>query len=280
MRSPILPPETSPGSAQTRIPVRPAVAVEIAGLSDVGRLRKRNEDAIDWDARLGVAMVADGMGGSQGGDVAAVTALRCIKADLRHALADGERHGARARSRQVRAALVVELVRRANQSVRKCAAADQRLNGMGTTLVLALLGPDYLTAAHVGDSRLYRLQGSRLQRLTEDHSMVQEMVERGQMNARQAAASRHRNVITRALGIAREVTVDVAHHDVVPGDLFMLCTDGLTNMVAEDEIAAVLGAHAHDLDAAARSAVSLANARGGRDNVSVVLLRILAQRGG
>mgnify|MGYP003576193580 CR=1 FL=1 len=271
-------PETGAQGAKTKAVAKRAIAVEIAGVTDVGRLRKRNEDAIEWDARLGVAMVADGMGGSQGGDVAAATALPSIKYDLRRALADGERHGERALSRDVRASLVVELVRRANQGVRMSAARDHRLNGMGTTLVLTLLGPDYLTAAHVGDSRLYRLRGPKLERLTEDHSMVQEMVGRGQMNARQAAMSRHRNVITRALGIARDVTVDVAHHAIAPGDIFMLCTDGLTNMVAEDEIGAALVAHAHDLETAGRNAVNLANARGGRDNVSVVLLRVL--RGG
>ncbi len=268
------------GVVRTRTPGYCVPLVEIAGVSDVGRLRRRNEDAVDWDTRLGVAMVADGMGGSQGGDVAARTALRSIKDDLRRALADGERHGPRARSREVRASLVVELVRRANQGVRKSAARDQELDGMGTTLVMTLLGPDFVTAAHVGDSRLYRLRGSRLERLTEDHSMVQEMVTRGQMNARQAAVSRHRNVITRALGIAQDVNVEVAHHVIAPGDVFMLCTDGLTNMVPEAEIGAALIAHAHSLEVAARNAVNIANARGGRDNVSVVLMRILELRDG
>jgi protein phosphatase len=260
---------------RNRAPGKSAPLIEIAGVSDVGRLRRRNEDAIDWDTGLGVAMVADGMGGSQGGDIAARTALRSVKDDLRRALADSERLGARARSREVRASLVVELVRRANQGVRKSAARDKQLDGMGTTLVMALFGPDFVTAAHVGDSRLYRLHGSRLERLTEDHSMVQEMVDRGQMNARQAAVSRHRNVITRALGIAQDVTVDVAHHPIAPGDVFMMCTDGLTNMVPEAEIGAALAAHAHDLEVAARNLVNIANARGGRDNVSVVLMRIL-----
>jgi serine/threonine protein phosphatase PrpC len=133
-------------------------AVEIAGVSDVGRLRKRNEDAIDWDVRLGLAMVADGMGGSQGGDVASRTALQSIKDDLRRALADASRPGSRAHTQEVRGALVVELVRRANQGVRKSAARDNRLQGMGTTLVMALVGPGFLTVAHVGDSRLYRVR--------------------------------------------------------------------------------------------------------------------------
>lgn len=110
--------------------------------------------------------------------------------------------------------------------------------------------------------------------------MVQEMVGRGQMDARQAAISRQRNVITRALGIAQQVSVDVAHHACEPGDIFLLCTDGLTNMVPEAEIAAALAAHAHNLEAAARNVVNLANARGGRDNVSAVLMRILGAHDG
>ena len=245
-------------------------------MSDVGRIRERNEDAIDWDAALGVVMLADGMGGSQAGDVASRTALRSIKDDLRRALADVSRRGPRANSREVRELLVVELVRRANQGVRKSASRDNRLSGMGTTLVMVLVGPDFLTAAHVGDSRLYRLKEGILSRLTEDHSMVQELVQRGQLNATQAARSRHRNVITRALGKSPDVTVDVAHHDIVAGDVFLLCSDGLTNMLTDAELGATLAAHPGDLEAAACNAVRLANERGGRDNISVVLIRILA----
>jgi serine/threonine protein phosphatase PrpC len=252
-----------------------ALGVQIAGVTDVGRVRRRNEDAIDWDRQLGLVMVADGMGGSQGGDIASRTALQSIKDDLRRAVAERRRQGALPLSREVQGALVAELVRRANQGVRRSAARDNRLLGMGTTLVMALVGPDFVTCAHVGDSRLYRLRGETMLRLTDDHSMVQELVHRGQMNEREAAQSRHRNVITRALGISTDVLVDVEHHAAEPGDLFMLCSDGLTNMLPEAEIAAALVMHANDLQAAAHHAVGLANARGGRDNVSVVLLRIL-----
>jgi len=251
-------------------------ALQVAGVTDVGRVRRRNEDAIDWDLQLGLVMVADGMGGSQGGDIASRTALQSIKEDLRRALADSERHGVRALTREVRASLVVELVRRANQGVRKSASRDTRLLGMGTTLVMALVGPDFVTSAHVGDSRMYRLRKGTIARLTEDHSMVQELVQRGQMDERQAAHSRHRNVITRALGIAQDVVVDVKHHPTQPGDIFMLCSDGLTNMLPDAEIAAAIGEFPDDLQAAAGNAVALANTRGGRDNVSVVLMRILA----
>lgn len=260
---------------QTRSPVATyASLVQIAGASDVGRHRKRNEDAIDWDVQLGLAMVADGMGGNQGGDVASVTVLRSIKNDLRRALADARRHGERAHTREVRGSLVVELVRRANQTLRMSAERDPRLRGMGTTLVMCLLGKDYVTVAHVGDSRIYRLRANRLERLTEDHSMVQELVGRGAMDAQQAAKSHNRNVLTRALGVEPDVTVDVAHHDLRSGDVYVLCSDGLTGMAPDAEIAAVLEGCAGNLEATANRAVALANERGGRDNISVVLLKV------
>jgi len=248
--------------------------LEIVGLTDVGRVRERNEDAIDWDVPLGVALLADGMGGNQGGDVASRTALQSIKDDLRRALADGKRHGPRALTQEVRGALVVELVRRANQGVRKSASRDNRLSGMGTTLVMVLAGPGFLTAAHVGDSRLYRVRSACMERLTVDHSMVQELVQRGKMDAAQAARSRHRNVITRALGKSPDVEVDVAHHAIKAGDVFMLCSDGLTNMLSDAELGAVFEVNPEDLAAVARDAVWLANERGGRDNISIVLIRI------
>jgi protein phosphatase len=257
------------------VPSSHAVRVEIAGVTDVGRLRRRNEDAIDWDTGLGMAIVADGMGGNQAGNVASATAIRSIKADIRRAFADSASHGPRAVLKEVRSALVTELIRRANRDLRRLAARDNRLSGMGTTIALALAGPDYLTVAHVGDSRVYRLRGRALVRLTEDHSMVQELVERGEMNAQEAATSKHRNVITRALGIAHDVMVDVAHHVTLTNDVFMLCSDGLTNMVPEQEIETMLARGCADLGVSAREIIAAANARGGRDNISVVLMRIL-----
>ena len=254
--------------------------VEIAGVTDVGRLRKRNEDAIDWDMRLGLAMVADGMGGMQGGDVASATALRSIKSDLRRALAEARTHDERPPTCEERGSLVVELVRRANQAVRQGAARDPRLNGMGTTLVMGLIGSDHLTVAHVGDSRMYRLRGRSLQRLTEDHTMVQELVGRGSMDAREAAQSRNRNVITRALGVYPDVIVDIAHHDLQAGDLYMLCSDGLTGMASDTDISNVLDTSAENLETTAKRVIELANSRGGRDNVSVVLLKVLEMRHG
>jgi protein phosphatase len=272
-----LPHEASVAQPAQSIASRTASApgVEVAGVTDVGMRRKRNEDAIDWDLQLGLAMVADGMGGNQGGNVASVTALRSIRNDLRRALADAPRSSDRAGTRKVRGALIAELVRRANHAVRAAAGRDPRLRGMGTTLVMALLGEGYLSVAHVGDSRMYRLREGSLDRLTDDHTVVQELLVRGKLDPLEAAVSRNRNVITRALGIYQDVAVDVAHHDTRPGDVYMLCSDGLTGMASDADIAMVLGNCDPSLEQSARGLVELANSRGGKDNVSVVLLRTL-----
>jgi protein phosphatase len=170
---------------------------------------------------------------------------------------------------------MVEIVRRANQAVWQGAARDPQLRGMGTTLVMCLLGRNFLSIAHVGDSRAYRLRDGRLYRLTEDHTMVQELIDRGVMSVHEAAGSNNRNIITRALGIQPDVVVDVAHHELQPGDVFMLCSDGLTSMTSDADIALALGDCTNGLKATAGRAVELANSRGGSDNVSVVLLRAL-----
>jgi protein phosphatase len=146
---------------------------------------------------------------------------------------------------------------------------------MGTTLVMALLGDGFLSVAHVGDSRMYRLREGAFERLTEDHTVVQELVVRGKLDPLEAAVSRNRNVITRALGIYQDVAVDVAHHDTRPGDIYMLCSDGLTGMASDADIAMVLGGCDGSLEQCARGLVELANSRGGKDNISVVLLRTL-----
>jgi len=250
-----------------------ATALEIAGVTDAGRRRARNEDAIYWDAELGVALVADGMGGRSGGEVASTTAVRSIKSDLRLALAGPHGRAGGCGAAGECAAMLSELVRRANQRVLLAAARDPRCRGMGTTLVMALFSQGHLSVANVGDSRAYRLRDARLELLTHDHSMVQELVDRGAMNATEATLSQHRSVLTRALGVGPDIEVDVEHHHTLPGDVLMLCSDGLTRMATDAEIAGVIAPHLGDLRRAARAAVDFANARGGFDNVSIVLMR-------
>ncbi len=244
---------------------------DIAGLSHVGRRRKNNEDAIAWDAELGLALVADGIGGSNAGEVASVTAVRGVKSDLRLALQAG---ASAAVSAADHAALVRELVHRAHQRVLATAAREPQLRGMATTLALALLAGDVVTVANVGDSRVYRMRGATFERLTRDHLLVADLVERGSLTEEESQTSRHRNVLTRALGMEGKLDVDVAHYPVEPGDLYLLCSDGLTRDIGDDELSALLQEKGAILRDAAHEAVALANRRGGGDNVSVILMRL------
>jgi len=246
---------------------------DIAGVTHVGLRRRTNEDVMAWDSELGLALVADGVGGHQGGEVASLTAARSIQADLRVALrAEGvEPHGD---CRDRRAALVHELVRRANQRVRVAAGRSRELAGMGTTLALTLLGSDFATIANVGDSRVYRMRGGALERLTHDHFALAELVERGHVAPGDASRSALRNVLSRALGMPGEIEPELTHHRLEGDDLFLLCSDGLTTAATDEEIGELMRGAGQDLHRAAEQAVELANRRGGRDNVSVILMRI------
>lgn len=261
-------------NAARRVPPPTArEAYRIAGKSDVGLRRAHNEDATWWDARLGAAIVADGMGGKNAGEVASGLAVQSMRTDLHQALADQPRRGESAGLRERRGALLGEVVRRANQRILQAAQRDEHCRGMGTTVVAALLADEFVTVASVGDSRAYLLRAGRLRQLTNDHSMAQELVQRGQLTEEQASRSRHQSVLTRALGMAPDMPVDVAHYDLAEGDLILLCSDGLTRMLPDREIEALLNQHRDDIGSAVTSAVEHANHRGGHDNVSVVLLQ-------
>jgi serine/threonine protein phosphatase PrpC len=238
--------------------------MDIAGITDIGKLRARNEDSIGVDAALGLMVVADGMGGHNAGDVASRLAIEHILAAARETVAvtaddtvAGRLHAA---------------VKRANDAILDAARQDFERSGMGTTVVAAWLGATHVDVAHVGDSRLYRARDGQLQMLTRDHSQVQELVDRGILTPAQARVSTRRNFLSRALGTDPDVQIDLARHELRPGDAFLLCSDGLTNMLEDEEIAAALHA-AHDSRAIAERLVSLANERGGRDNISVVIAR-------
>ena len=184
---------------------------DIAGITDIGPRRRNNEDAIAWDAELGLALVADGIGGANGGEVASSTIVRSIKSDLQTALnSDGAR--TKPRTGDDQAALVQELVRRANQRVLTMAARDHKLHGMGATLVIALLTDDTIVIANVGDSRVYRMRGGVLEQLTRDHLLVGDMIERGCISEAQAQKSHSRNVLSRALGMDGKLEIDLAVH--------------------------------------------------------------------
>ncbi len=237
--------------------------VEHAELTDTGRQRRANQDA--YLARAPLFVVADGMGGAQAGEIASQTAIEVLSAGITSAGSSLEQR-------------LSQAVQQANAQIHSLSVADDERAGMGTTVTAAYIGEDAVTLVHVGDSRCYRWRDEALERLTDDHSLVEEMVRQGQLTPEQAADHPQRSIITRALGPESVVTPDSQTVGARDGDLLLLCSDGLTSMITDDEIAAVLAAD-QPLRTAAKALIALANEAGGRDNITVVLLR-LEQLGG
>lgn len=236
---------------------------EHAERTDTGRQRRANEDA--YFARAPLFAVADGMGGAQAGEVAAQAAVET--------LAQGLPDGSGSVEERLAAA-----AQTANEHIHELSVRDDERAGMGTTLTAVHVGEHELTVVHVGDSRLYRWREGELERLTTDHTLVEELVRQGRLTAEEAEGHPQRSIITRALGPEAAVHPDAFTVPARDGDVYLLCSDGLSSMVPDPEVAAVLE-EAPDLAAAARTLVDAANAAGGRDNITVVLLR-LAETGG
>ena len=230
--------------------------VEHAAFTDTGRQRRANEDALF--SRSPLFAVADGMGGAKAGEIASRTAIDVIGLGVEDGIT---------RSR------IVELVRRANRAVHDAQVRDEELSGMGTTVTVAHVGEEVLTVAHVGDSRAYLMRGGGLRRLTEDHSLVEEMRRSGKLTAEEAANHPQRSIITRALGPDSTVEVDVREFKLERGDIVLLCSDGLTSMIPEGRIGEIIAGNLK-LDTTGRALIAAANAAGGRDNITVVLLRV------
>ncbi|MCK9259709.1 MAG: protein phosphatase 2C domain-containing protein [Azoarcus sp.] len=243
-----------------------ASGFEYAGLSHVGRVRSRNEDSICIDADNGWLVLADGMGGYQGGDVASALSVRAVLDRLQRC-PDAAGHGVAAME-----SALCEGLNDANEAILQAGAANAGLSGMGATMVAAWVTGKYLVHAHVGDSRLYRLRPGRLEQLTCDHTVLQAQVDAGLIDPVEAAQMPVRGLLTRGLGVAPTVAVDVGAHELVDQDRFMLCSDGLTDMIDAREIARLLGASG-PVSELAQGLVDAALARGGRDNVSVIIAR-------
>jgi len=262
--------------------MRTGFELEFASASDPGLKRTNNEDSAITDTELGLALVADGMGGYKAGEVASAIAAKVVLDDLRAAR---NRHQFRrieageTESREVTALRAA--IESANRHIFETARRAPQCRGMGTTIVVALFSTDKVTVGHVGDSRIYRLREGKFEKVTSDHSLMQELIDKGFYSAAEAEASTPKNLVTRALGIEEIVTVDLQEMTTMPGDVFLLCSDGLTDMVSDEEIHGTLERCAGQLERAARALVDLANAGGGKDNISIVLARPLATgRGG
>ena len=239
---------------------------EICAQTDQGLVRKNNEDAFAFDAQTGLCLLADGMGGYNAGEVASCMAIAFLHRELASWLS---RTGSRASTQALRHTMDA-CANDINYAIYRAARANPDYAGMGTTLVVGVFLGSQLVLGHVGDSRCYRLRGQRLAQITKDHSMLQEQMDAGLITPEQASTSPHRNLITRALGVEREVAIEINSHKVKPGDVYLMCSDGLSDMVNHSAIAAVLNA-AGPLEAKATALITLANQGGGRDNISVLL---------
>ena len=226
--------------------------------TDTGKKRRRNED--DYVVEPPLFAVADGMGGAQAGELASSLAAAAVREDEAE-LASGEDR-------------VTELIQEANRRVYQRSSEDAAVSGMGTTMTVALVEDGNVAFGHVGDSRAYLIRGGRLEQLTEDHSLVAELVRSGKLSPEEAEAHPQRSVITRALGTDPNVDVDTFSIQTEPGDLFMLCSDGLTSMVDDDVILETVEKHRDDLQTASKALIRAANKGGGEDNITVIFFEI------
>lgn len=249
--------------------------VATALLTDVGRVRDNNEDSIAEDGDIGLLILADGMGGYNAGEIASgiatATVLDVVRREwprLKHGQVDGDS------GYSVESLLLRQALENAHTTIYQVAQSQPQCAGMGTTAVVCALHDDRLSIAYAGDSRLYRLRGGKLEQITRDHSLVEELVARGHYSREDALQLVRRNIVTRALGVEPTVEVDLIEEGVEPGDIVLLCSDGLTDMVDDETIRLTLVQFADNLNTAAEMLVRKANEHGGRDNVSVVLARV------
>jgi protein phosphatase len=229
-----------------------------ARASDTGRKRRHNEDSFVVQPPL--FAVADGMGGAQAGEVASKLAAAALEETDPGSLSGPDK--------------LVSLIQEANRRVYERASSDPSTSGMGTTMTVALVEGSHVTIGHVGDSRAYLVRGGSLEQLTEDHSLVNELLKSGKLSREEAEVHPQRSVITRAVGTDPDVDVDAFVVEANAGDIFLLCSDGLTDMVGDDDILDTVDRHQDDLDRATKSLVSAANRGGGEDNITVVAFRI------
>lgn len=234
-----------------------------AQVTDPGLVRKVNEDSLYIAPEIGLLAVADGMGGHQAGEIASGMAIHTLERELPHML----RKGASPEK------ALVDSVKLANISIYELSMQNQELKGMGTTITACLKQISNLFVAHVGDSRAYLVRNGNISQLTQDHSLVQELLRNGGINEEQALHHPQRNVLTRALGTEKSVQVDLYHIKISPGDLLLLCTDGLTRYLSQGELLSVIN-NAPDINTAVRFLLGKALQSGGADNITIILAEI------
>jgi protein phosphatase len=244
-------------------------------LTDVGRVREHNEDDIGSQPDIGLWVLADGMGGYNAGEVASGIAVKTIIDLVTEACKREKRNDLEPETGYMRQTIVLrDAVMRANKIIHQTAQSQPQCEGMGTTLVACLFYDDKVSVAHVGDSRLYRMRGNRFEQITMDHSLLQELVDRGFYSQEEAQRSTNRNYVTRALGVEANVDVEVQEVEAQKGDYFLMCSDGLPDMVEDEDIHLTINTFNANVGTIAEQLIKLTNDNGGRDNVSVVLVRV------
>ncbi|HVW68701.1 MAG TPA: Stp1/IreP family PP2C-type Ser/Thr phosphatase [Steroidobacteraceae bacterium] len=248
------------------------------GLTDTGKVREHNEDTIAVDPDIGLLVLADGMGGYNAGEVASGIAVKTIVNLVKEQV---EREDLNVQDREAglsRPTIILrDAIHRANKIIYQTARTQPQCEGMGTTVVAALFFDNKITIAHVGDSRLYRQRAGadRLEQVTLDHSLLQELVDRGFYSAEEAQRAANKNYVTRALGVEPNVEVEIQEVPVSKGEVFVLCSDGLSDMVEDEDIHLTINTFSANLDTVAKQLIQLANDNGGRDNISVVMAHVL-----
>ncbi len=249
--------------------------LQFTGLSDTGRVRSHNEDAIGLDLDVGLVVLADGMGGYKAGEVASALAVQTITEEVAKNIREVRKQKAYDSGYAPETILLRNAILKANANIHQTAKSQPQCEGMGTTVVACLFYDNRVSIAHVGDSRLYRLRGDRFEQVTLDHSLLQELVSRGFYTPEEARKSLNKNLVTRALGIEPTVQVDVQEDVVLNGEVHLLCSDGLSDMVEDEDIHLTISTFNANLETVAQQLIRMANENGGKDNVSVVLAKAL-----
>ncbi len=250
--------------------------IKCVELTDTGKVREHNEDVVGSELDCGLLVLADGMGGYNAGEVASGIAVKTVL-DLVPGGCNMEmRNDPELETGMMRQTIVLrDAIVRANKIIHQTAKSQANCEGMGTTIVACLFYDNRVSIAHVGDSRLYRLRHNKFEQITMDHSLLQELVNRGFYSHEEAARSTNRNYVTRALGVEPTVQVEIQEIDAEPDDVFLLCSDGLSDMVEDEDIHLTISTFSANLDTVGQQLVQLSNDHGGKDNISVVLAQVL-----
>ena len=242
---------------------------EFAALTDVGRTRQNNEDSVAYTIETGIAVLADGMGGYNAGEIASGMSTAFLNSELSRWV---QQAGKKPNLADIKRAISI-CVGNANLSVFNAANSNPSYQGMGTTLVVGVLQQDHLILGHIGDSRAYLLRGETFTQITKDHSMLQEQIDAGLITPEQAPFAANKNLVTRAVGVAAFVDTEIHEHAIAAGDIYLFCSDGLSDMISASSMAQVLRNHNISLQSRAQTLIDAANAAGGRDNISVLLIQ-------